>query len=136
MKSDAQIEELIQVNPFIRTLALLRQGGFVTELTEKFPQVIEAVKRTGTKGRLTLTLDILPDDKGEVRTVDILGEVKLKLPERKKKATTFFVVGDRSLSQTGIADDQPELDFDTKAKPAAPAPITKMQLGAAVAASK
>ncbi len=127
-KTNDNIEALVQANPGIKMLAQLRDGGVVTELTDKFGQAIAAVKRTGAKGRLTLELAILPDDKGEVRTVDITAEVKVKLPERKKRATTFFVVGEQSLSRTGVVDDQPEFDFETRI--ALPAPVAKLPAAA------
>lgn len=126
-KPDDKIQALIQANPFVQTLAQLQKGGFITDCTEKMGQTIAAVKRTGKKGKLVLTLDIHPDDTGEVRTVDITGDARPKLPERKKGATTFFVVGEQSLSVTGVPD-QPELDFEPRvALPAgAPTAVTKM----------
>lgn len=123
--SDEKIQSLITANAFVQMLAQLRDGGFITECTEKIGQVIAAVKRTGSKGKLTISLDVLPDDKGEVRTVDILPDAKPKLPERKKKATTFFVVGEQSLSRTGVSE-QPEFDFETRLAPAVPASVTKL----------
>src|SRR3990167_1069973 len=86
MTNDDKIQILIQANPFVQMLAQLRDGAFITECTEKIGDTIAAVKRTGQKGRLTLTLTVEPDDKGEVRTVDISAEAVPKLPERRKKA--------------------------------------------------
>ncbi len=113
MKPDENIQLIISNNAFVQLLAQLRKGSLATECAEKVGAVIAAVKHTGQKGKLTLTLTVDPDDKGEVRTVDILGEVTTKLPERKKKATTFFVVGEQSLSLTGIGE-QPEFDFEAR----------------------
>jgi len=125
MKPNEKIESIVQTNPLVQMLAQMRDGAFITECTEKFGNTIAAVKRTGQKGKLTITLTVHPDDKGEVRTVDIMGEAVPKLPERKKKATTFFVVGDQSLSRTGIPD-QPELDFEQRVLLATPGSVTKM----------
>ncbi len=125
MKSDDKIQVLVQANPFVQMLAQLREGGFITECTEEIGRTIAAVKRTGQKGKLTITLTVLPDDKGEVRTVDITGEAVPKLPQRKKKATTFFVVGEQSLSRTGVSE-QPEFDFEATQTTGKPAPVTKM----------
>jgi hypothetical protein len=116
MKDD-KIEALIQANPFMKMLAQIRAGGAVTEATEKIGELIGAVKRTGSKGKMTITLELTPDDKGEVRGVEIDAEVKIKAPERKRKKTFFYVVGEQSLSRTGTVEDQPEFDFD--ARPAA-----------------
>jgi len=130
MKTDEKIAALVSANPFIATLAHVEGGAFVTECTEKIGQVIAAVKRTGTKGKLVIELAVVPDDKGEVRTVDIFGEAKPKLPVRKKRGTTFFVVGEQSLTRDGVIDDeQPQFDFEAKAdKPPA---IAKMPQGQA-----
>jgi hypothetical protein len=123
--NEEKIQTIVQVNPFMQMLAQLRDGGFVTECTEKIGQTIAAVKHTGQKGKLTLVLEIVPDDKGEVRTVDIVPEARTKLPERKKKATTFFVVGDQSLSRTGTSE-QPEFDFEPRIARPMPATVSKL----------
>ena len=126
------IEQLANANPFVGLLGKIYKGELITELATKSGDLIAAVKRTGTKGKLTLEIIVTPDDKGEVRTVNIDGDVKVKAPKRKKRATTFFVVGEQSLSTTGTIEDEPEFDFDAKQATALPAPITKMQLAAAV----
>lgn len=129
-KPDDKIQTLIQANPFVQTLAQLQKGSFITDCTEKMGQTIAAVKRTGKKGKLVLTLTVLPDDTGEVRTVDIVADATPKLPERKKGATTFFVVGDQSLSVTGVPD-QPELDFEPRVVlPGSATAVTKMPAAA------
>lgn len=123
--SEEKIQAMIQVNPFVQMLAQLRDGAFITECTDLIGVTLAAVKRNGQKAELKITLTILPDGKGEVRNVDILGEAKAKLPERKKKATTFFLVGEQSLSRTGTSE-QADFDFEVKQAPATPAPVTKM----------
>lgn len=133
MKNDEKIEALIIANPFVKMFAQIRAGSAVTEATEKIGQLIGAVKRTGAKGKMTITLELTPDDKGEVRGVEVDAEVKIKAPERKRKKTFFYVVGEQSLSRTGAVDDQPEFDFDAK-QAAAPASVTKLPAASAGAA--
>lgn len=130
-----KIQAMVQVNPFIQVLAHVYKGELVTELTEELGRVIAAVKRTGTKGSLTLKLSVKPDGKGEIRTVDFDGDVVAKAPKRTKRATTFFVVGEQSLSTQGTIDEQPEFDFDAK-QAATPASVTKMPAPAVAAAGR
>lgn len=125
MSNDDKIAAIIQNNPFIQVFARLKKGSKATEAADKIGQVIEAVKRTGKSGELTLKFTIEPDDKGEVRTVDIGCKITPKCPERKEQKTTFFVVGERSLDSRGTVDDQPEFDFDVRTAPTLPA-IAKM----------
>jgi len=101
-----------QENAFLHMLQKLRKGEVLAECAEKTGALIAAVKHTGSKGKLVLEIAVLPDDKGEVRTVDVVAEVRLKAPERKKRATTFFVVGEQSLSTAGTVEDQPEFNFE------------------------
>jgi hypothetical protein len=91
-------------------LSQLNGGRVIRDLAEKYPQVIEAVRKTGKKGELSLRLVIRPDGKGEVQTVDVLDEIKTKLPERDKKATTFFVSEENLLSR--LDPNQREMEFE------------------------
>ncbi|HWA07952.1 MAG TPA: hypothetical protein VG838_00650 [Opitutaceae bacterium] len=109
MKSEDKIAAIIQNNAFAQLLGQLSNGRVLTDLADKFPLVVEAVKRTGKKGTLTLQLTVKPEGKGDVTSVEVLDEVKLKLPERDRKATTFFVVGERDLSRAD--PNQTEIQF-------------------------
>lgn len=103
-------------NPFAALMGELSNGRVMIDLAEKMPLVIAAVKRTGKKGSLTLTLTVKPDGKGEVQTVDISDEVKVKLPERDRRPTTFFITGENDLSRTD--PNQTEIKFPEQAKAA------------------
>lgn len=135
MKHDEKIEAIIQNNPFIQMFARLKKGTKATECTEKMGALFEAVKRTGSKGKMTIELTVEPDDKGEVRTVDIKAKVTAKCPERKEPATTFFIVGERSLSTTGTIAEELELDFEARITPM-PSAITKMPAQPTAAAGR
>ena len=109
----------MQTNPFMLMLAQLGGGRTITDLAEKYPQLVEAVKRTGKKGALVLSLTIKPDGKGEVETVEVHDETKLKLPERDRKPTTFYVTEKNTLQRSD--PNQSEMDFASAREAAAAA---------------
>lgn len=125
MNTDEKIIELAQANPAIKLLAQLDKGRVAATLAEKLPLVIEAVKRTGKKGKLTLDIVLEPEGKGEVVTVEISGVISVKLPERETRATIFFITEDNGLSSRD--PNQTEIDFTAppKAAPAITAAMLK-----------
>lgn len=116
MKTDDKIQQILTANPALQMIAQLDGGRVVLALSEKYMRVVESVKRTGQKGELNLKLVIKPDGKGQVETVEVHGDVKLKMPERGHKPTTFFVTEDNTLSRTDPG--QREIEFPEPATPA------------------
>ncbi len=116
MKTDDNIQTLMQNNPFMQLLAQLASGRTMTVLAEKYPQLVAAVKSTGKKGELVLKLTVKPDgrgEEGEVETVEVHDEVKIKVPERDRKPTIFFVTSENMLERSN--PKQPELPFSQSA---------------------
>src|SRR5579883_2059599 len=99
MKTDDKITAMMQTNPFMQLLAQLANGRTMSVLAEKYPQLVAAVKQTGKKGELVLKLSVKPDGKGEVETVEVHDEVKIKVPERDRKPTVFFVTSENMLER-------------------------------------
>ncbi|WP_043586911.1 hypothetical protein [Geminisphaera colitermitum] len=93
-KRDERTQQVIDTNVFIELLAQLGRGTVAADLAEKYPQAVQAVRTTGKKAELTFSLIIKPDGKGEVQSVEIETAVKLKLPERDRKPTVFFIERD------------------------------------------
>ena len=102
------IQKMVSANPAIEMLAQLDRGRVIAALAEKYPQVVDSVRRTGKKGELVLKLTISPEGKGEVTTVEVAADVKVKLPEKGVKATTFFIEPDSNLL---VRDDPKQADF-------------------------
>lgn len=96
-KQEEKILQLMQANPALLLIAQLDGGRVATDLAIEYPKMIEAVKLTGKKGELTLTLVIKPEGKGEVQTVEVLGQVKPKTPKRDRKPSIFFIENDTYL---------------------------------------
>lgn len=67
-------------------LTTQRKGKCIIELQEQLQEVIKEVCRTGKKGKLKLTLDILP--KGE--TVELHDDIEAKIPKPSKFGTIFY----------------------------------------------
>lgn len=72
---------------FFQILGDVRAGELNEELTAKLTQLVNAVRNTGKKGRLTLTIDLIPT-KG--LAIEIEDDVKMKLPEMAKASTLMF----------------------------------------------
>lgn len=86
----------------------LRAGGVAIEMENSLADVIKAVRATGKKGKLTLTLEILPADKSTpVETVFVRDRIKAEEPKPEKKLTLFFTSEEGQLS----ANDNRQMDL-------------------------
>jgi hypothetical protein len=76
---------------FIDTLIAMRNGGAAIELEQALEEVVKAVRKTGKTGKLTLTVQVQPADKGpDIDTVFLQDKVKIDAPKPDKKLTLFF----------------------------------------------
>lgn len=102
-----KVASLLETNLLMQTLALIYNGNLVAEAADELRNEIEAVKRSGKPGALTIKLTIRPDGKGEVIMVDLDGDVSRKKPKKQKRSTSFFIEHDFTLTR----DDprQPDL---------------------------
>ena len=83
----------------IDTLIGLRGGGAAIEMENGLADVIKAVRATGKKGKITLTLDVLPADKATpVETVFVRDRVKVEEPKAEKKLSLFFTTEEGQLT--------------------------------------
>ena len=78
----------------LTTLCELRNGRTLQELTDQLGEVVEAVRRTGKPGALTLRLTVKPFSKGktdeEVQPLAIEDAISTKLPQLERGVTLFF----------------------------------------------
>lgn len=85
---------------FIDTLIEMRNGGVAIELEESLEQVIEAVRKTGKSGKLTLSLSVKPATKSDdIDMVFLTDAIKADCPKPDKKQTVFFVAENNQLSR-------------------------------------
>jgi hypothetical protein len=82
------------MKPATTTLAEIRGGLCVEELGEALRAATAAVKQTGKKAKVCLTLSIEVNGQapaGEIESVFVNDDITLKLPVPKKRASIFFV---------------------------------------------
>lgn len=94
---EARKEEM----PFLDNLTEMRQGGVLIEASEGLDEIIKAVRKTGKKGKLTLTLTVMPADRGrvEVERIAITDSIKVDAPKPDKSTSFFFVNENNQLTK-------------------------------------
>jgi hypothetical protein len=90
--------------PFPVTLAAVRKGALVNELTEKLAEVVAAVMQFEKPGELKLVLKVKPEN---AEMVIISDELTVKAPEADRPPTWFFATDDGGLTRDRPEDDLP-----------------------------
>jgi hypothetical protein len=91
-------DEDVHVRPFADFLREQARGTSHEELSETLHQLVARVQDTGKKGALTYTVSVEPM-KGDPNTLVISDEIKVKLPEHDRQASTFFTDKDGNLTR-------------------------------------
>lgn len=97
---------------FMDWLGQQRSGALAEELTEQLAVLNQAVVQHNKAGTLTLTVRIEPQD-GEMGTVFVTDDVKIKEPRAARPARIWYVNGD----DYGLQRHDPRqtrLDFETE----------------------
>lgn len=87
----------MSARPFTDTLTALRRGELVDELADALNELTTACTDTGKVGTLTMTIKLKPGNAGQIEVVD---EVKLKLPAPTKGSTLMFATPEGNLQRT------------------------------------
>lgn len=95
--------------PFPVTLAAVRKGALVNELTEQLAVIVAGVMEFGKPGKLTLTLSIRPATKRSSEMVVIEDDLTVKVPQADRPGSLFFATDDGGLSRTD--PNQTDLPF-------------------------
>lgn len=80
----------------------MRSGRVLQDINTKFNQVLTAVLDTGSKGKVTIELNIEPGRMGvggAVLEVELSHNIKLKTPEHDIGKATFFVTKEGVLTR-------------------------------------
>lgn len=88
-------------------LMSLNDGGAMEELATELKSCVAAVTTTGKKGKVTLTLEVIPNGQQAVTVTD---KIAVTLPKPDAVATMFYVTDDAGLSRRDPR--QPELKMD------------------------
>lgn len=80
------------------SLQQIRRGDLLQEAGEELANLLFAAQQTGRKGKLTLTIEVKPVERGSSQMqVDDL--VKVNLPEQDKNTTFMYVSDDGGLQR-------------------------------------
>jgi len=109
-------------NAFTSTLGLLNKGAFPAEAGEALAEVIRAVRETGVKGKVMITLDIVPVAKTEGAQVTITPNLATKTPKLGAKARTFFTDTEGNLHRQDPNQLGMDFEIHAPAPKAEPAP--------------
>lgn len=77
-----------QATPFAQILREYRNGTLHDELTQELRDLVAECVDTGKKGKLTLTLTVIPDEAGEVISLD--AQVNSKPPRHDLPTALFY----------------------------------------------
>ena len=77
-----------EIRPFNQILAELGEGSTVVELSQAMWDLLQRVQDTGKAGSVSLTINVALNGVGRVEVKD---EVKVRLPEYARPATSFFI---------------------------------------------
>lgn len=98
----------------IETLANLNRGNFLIECGRKMAELVEAAGRTRKKGKIVITLELLPTGisptTGQVNQFEISPVVEIKKPEITQPGSIFFC--DESGRLTRDDPDQMQMDYN------------------------
>ena len=97
------------IRPFSAVLHELGEGSTESELGEAFWDLLQRVQDTGKAGSVTLTIKVAGDGRGRVQVLD---EVKLRLPEYNRPQTSFFI--DKHGNASRRDPNQPEIPGVTR----------------------
>lgn len=95
MKTKTKAPESAPSNSFLRTLGELRRGSLVTEASQTLADLVQQVRKTGKKGKLTLNLTLRPS----ADAIEITATCEPKVPKLDPKATTLFDTEDGGLQR-------------------------------------
>lgn len=95
--------------PFFETLRELRSGKTNDDLADNLASILEAVRKTGKSGELTLKLKVKPPRAGAGNYIMIEDSIAAKVPKLDHGDTVFFHTADGGLSRQDPS--QQELKF-------------------------
>lgn len=111
---------------FVSAFTQLRRGGAAVDASEALLDVVQAVRKTGKKGTLTIKITVCPNAKGDDVVLSLLDDITTKIPKAERGSTIFFAEDDGTLVRNDPR--QGELRFsivEGKGAPPVPASAAK-----------
>ncbi len=87
------------VRPFADWLREQSAGRTHDELTDALAEVATAVKETGKKGAITLTITLAPFDKGVGSALTVTDVVKKNVPQHDRRKSIFYADDNGNLTR-------------------------------------
>ena len=91
------------MKPFNQTIAELRRGKTVEELTDAMAELVAKCTETGKGGSLQLTIKIAPGKSGQLEITD---SIKVSVPQFARESSLFFVTPEGNLSRNDPRQDE------------------------------
>jgi hypothetical protein len=82
---------------FQETIIQVNNGAALAELSEKLAALVAAVRQTGKKGSISLTVRVAPASKASTDVLLVEAEVKAKVPEQERGSTIFYATDENLL---------------------------------------
>jgi hypothetical protein len=82
---------------FQETILQVNNGAALAELSDALAKLVAAVRQTGKKGSLTLTLRVTPASKASSDVLLVEAEVKARVPEQERGSTIFYATDNNLL---------------------------------------
>lgn len=96
------------MSDFVTVLMSMRDGEVALDVNRKFQELLSAVFETGSKGKLTLTIDVKPSKLamgGAVIEVETNHSCAVKKPELSVGRSLFFVTNEGTLTRDNPAQE-------------------------------
>ena len=87
------------VRPFSDWLREQQSGRTHDELTDALATLAAAVKETGKKGSISLTITVAPFDKGNGAALTVTDLVKVALPQHDRRKSIFYADDNGNLTR-------------------------------------
>ena len=100
MAKDEVKDAAKEAAPFSEWLLTQANGRTHAELTEKWHDLLAAVRETGKKGSLQLAVTVTPAGKGDDRMVFITDNVTSKMPQGDRPQAVFFIDDDGNVTRS------------------------------------
>lgn len=95
------------MSEFLKTFQEIRRGELVMELGAHLTDLVMGVRETGRAGELVIKIKLAPASKGNIDTLLITDDVKVKRPTPERGATILFATKTNTLQRHDPR--QPEL---------------------------
>lgn len=83
-------------NQFLTTLQKHRSGGLLADASTKLAELVAGVHATGKRGRMTITLSVVPASAGQ-SCITFHDDIKTQVPRQPMPSSLWFTQPDGSL---------------------------------------